>query len=229
MQAGSGHGELKQDCIDNKKAPPKAIAMFCTGGIRCEKATSYALQSHLFPETMPIYHLEGGILAYLDYVAKQKNHDIRSNDEHDDEADSCRPRSTFHGECFVFDKRVAVTEGLQPSKNYVPCYGCRGPMDRRLLLSVYENNCLRKNESAECNQSFIPSKYQTLMQGIPNLPALHYDPRTKQHFLPGLTCPRCHDGTTRESLERFAQRKEQMEICAREGKSHFRDGKLIGC
>ncbi|KAL3803125.1 hypothetical protein HJC23_003400 [Cyclotella cryptica] len=229
MRGGTGHGEHSQGGTEKRKVPPKAIAMFCTGGIRCEKATSYALQSHLFPKNMPIYHLEGGILAYLDYVAKQKRHDKGSNYDELGGADTSRPKSTFHGECFVFDKRVAVTEGLRPSKNYIPCYGCRGPMDRRLLLSANENTSGDKSEAAECKQSSIPSKYQTLMQGIPNLPELHYDPFTKQYYLPGLTCPRCHDGTTRESLERFAQRKEQMEICEREGKSHFRDGKLIGC
>ncbi|EED96105.1 hypothetical protein THAPSDRAFT_268136 [Thalassiosira pseudonana CCMP1335] len=141
----------------------KTIAMFCTGGIRCEKATSYALQSKLFPKDVPIYHLEGGILAYLDY-------------------------STFRGECFVFDKRVSVTEGLKPSKNFISCYGCR--ITR-------------------------------------NLPTLRYDSQTHQHYLPGLTCPRCHGSTTKESLERFAARKEQMEICSREGKEHFRDGKKL--
>ncbi|KAL7474854.1 hypothetical protein ACHAW6_000798 [Cyclotella cf. meneghiniana] len=229
MHVGPDHVECNNDRKERKKAPPKAIAMFCTGGIRCEKATSYALQSNLFPKNMPIYHLEGGILAYLDYVSTQKNYDKRSNEDVIDGAETNGPKSSFHGECFVFDKRVAVTEGLRPSKKYVPCYGCRGPMDKRLLLSPNGNTSGDKNDAAECKQSTIPSKYQNLMQGIPNLPALHYDPYTKQYYLPGLTCPRCHDGTTRESLERFAQRKEQMEICEREGKSHFHDGKLVGC
>jgi hypothetical protein len=100
-------------------------------------------------------------------------------------------------------------------------------MDRRLLLSISDNNCgdKRKATVSDGDQSKIPSKYQTLLEGIPNLPELKYDVRTDAWYLPGLTCPRCHDGTTRESLERFAQRKEQMEICAKEGKSHFRDGK----
>jgi predicted sulfurtransferase len=217
-----GHAQIKptidlQGTTTQKKKPPQAIAMFCTGGIRCEKATSYALQSNLFPKNMPIYHLEGGILAYLDHVSKEKE-DVKA---------ISNGGSTFHGECFVFDKRVAVTEGLKPSKNYIPCYGCRGPMDRRLLLSISDNNCgdKRKATEADGDQSKIPSKYQTLLEGIPNLPELKYDVRTDAWYLPGLTCPRCHDGTTRESLERFAQRKEQMEICAKEGKSHFRDGK----
>ena len=207
----------KDNATNLKKKPPKAIAMFCTGGIRCEKATSYALQSNLFPKDMPIFHLEGGILAYLDHVSNQK--EIAQKNESGSNA-----KSTFHGECFVFDKRVAVTEGLKPSKNYIPCYGCRGPMDRQLLLSV-ENNCGEKRKATETGIPNIPPKYATLMEGIPNLPDLKFDHKTKTFYLPGLTCPRCHDGTTRESLERFAQRKEQMKICAREGKSHFRDDK----
>jgi hypothetical protein len=91
-------------------------------------------------------------------------------------------------------------------------------MDRRLLL---ENNCGDKRKSVEVP----PAKYTLLMEGIQNLPDLKYDSGSKAWYLPGLTCPRCHDETTRESLERFAQRKQQMEICKREGKEHFRDGK----
>lgn len=213
---------LQDTATYQKKKPPKAIAMFCTGGIRCEKATSYALQSNLFPKDMPIYHLEGGILAYLDHVAQKKDGSEAKNTASDNTS-----KSTFCGECFVFDKRVAVTDGLKPSKNYIPCYGCRGPMDRRLLLLSSNSISGEKRKAVESERqpSTIPSKYQIIMEGIPNLPELHCDPETKSWYLPGLTCPRCHDGTTRESLERFAQRKEQMEICAREGKSHFRDGK----
>jgi len=88
--------------------PPKAIAMFCTGGIRCEKATSYALYSNLFDESIPIYHLEGGILSYLNSVPKDK--------------------SKFIGECYVFDQRVAVSYGLQCTKTYTQCYACRMPL-----------------------------------------------------------------------------------------------------
>eukprot|EP00984_Skeletonema_dohrnii_P005736 scaffold2029_cov67-Skeletonema_dohrnii-CCMP3373.AAC.1 len=122
-----GNGDGSNETSSNeqptkKKAPPTAIAMFCTGGIRCEKATSYALQSNLFPQNLPIYHLEGGILSYLDDVAKREK-------QEEEEGSS----STFHGECFVFDKRVALTEGLEPSNKYISCHGCRGPMDRRLL------------------------------------------------------------------------------------------------
>ena len=205
-----------------KKTPPKAIAMFCTGGIRCEKATSYALQSNLFPKNLPIYHLEGGILSYLDDVAKRN--EPNSNDDDDDDTDEKKQQdsSTFHGECFVFDKRVALTEGLEPSNKYISCHGCRGPMDRRLLE---DNGGSVDKSSVEYDSVALEGKkkYEQLLMGIRKLPPLTFDTESQKWYVPGLTCPRCHDGTTRESFERFAQRKEQMEICAREGKSHFQD------
>ena len=162
---------------------------------------------------MPIYHLEGGILAYLDYIAQKKS-DNQTNHGNDGAEET--PQSTFIGECFVFDKRVAVTEGCKPSKKYIPCYGCRGPMDRRLLLNTGKSTINNTQSSPP-----IPAKYTTLTEGIPNLPPLQYDAQTKQFYLPGLTCPRCHEGTTRESLERFAQSKEQMEILREGGQEPF--------
>jgi UPF0176 protein len=88
---------------------PKKIAMFCTGGIRCEKASSYCLQTL---SDIPVYHLEGGILAYLDHYK---------------ESDSSNPPA-FVGECYVFDQRVAVTYGLQASSEYTACGACRLPL-----------------------------------------------------------------------------------------------------
>ena len=87
---------------------PKAVAMFCTGGIRCEKSTSFVLSRKLFPDDVPIYHLEGGILAYLANVPEQE--------------------SMWRGECFVFDQRVSVKHGLVPSDKYSACHGCRRPV-----------------------------------------------------------------------------------------------------
>lgn len=78
------------------------VAMFCTGGIRCEKATAY-LKSKGVPE---VYHLRGGILKYLEEVDK------------DD--------SLWHGECFVFDRRVSVGHGLSQG-TYQLCSICRRP------------------------------------------------------------------------------------------------------
>jgi UPF0176 protein len=91
---------------------PKKIAMFCTGGIRCEKATNMC--QRLVPKNVPVYHLEGGILAYLDSVKP------------DD--------SMFEGDCYVFDQRVAVTYGNKPSTRYVDsCKACRHPLSREEL------------------------------------------------------------------------------------------------
>jgi UPF0176 protein len=82
---------------------PKKIAMFCTGGIRCEKSTAYMLEQG-FEE---VYHLEGGILKYLEEIPEEQ--------------------SLWKGECFVFDQRVSVTHGLQVG-HYDLCHACRMPI-----------------------------------------------------------------------------------------------------
>ena len=79
------------------------IAMFCTGGIRCEKATSLLKKKGY----KNIYHLQGGILQYLDDVAEDKN--------------------LFEGECFVFDKRVALDNELEKG-SYSICHACGMPV-----------------------------------------------------------------------------------------------------
>jgi len=84
----------------------KKIAMFCTGGIRCEKATSYLKQEGMDE----VYHLKGGILKYLEHVPE--------------------PESLWKGECFVFDQRVSVGAGLKPG-SYDMCHACRMPIDER--------------------------------------------------------------------------------------------------
>ncbi|GAA6172122.1 rhodanese-related sulfurtransferase [Colwellia sp. KU-HH00111] len=81
----------------------KKVAMFCTGGIRCEKSTAY-LKEQGFEE---VYHLEGGILKYLEEVPKEE--------------------TLWQGECFVFDGRVAVNHDLTQGK-YDQCFACRFPL-----------------------------------------------------------------------------------------------------
>lgn len=81
----------------------KKVAMFCTGGIRCEKSTAY-LKEQGFDE---VYHLQGGILKYLEEVPKED--------------------SLWKGECFVFDNRVAVDHDLNKGQ-YDQCHGCRHPI-----------------------------------------------------------------------------------------------------
>ena len=81
----------------------KKVAMFCTGGIRCEKSTAY-LKEQGFED---VYHLEGGVLKYLEEVEQDK--------------------SMWQGECFVFDSRVAVKHGLEQGQ-YDQCFACRYPI-----------------------------------------------------------------------------------------------------
>ena len=81
----------------------KRIAMFCTGGIRCEKSTNYLLGQGV-PE---VYHLKGGILKYLEEVPEEN--------------------STWQGECFVFDGRVSVGHGLREGPHLL-CHACRRPI-----------------------------------------------------------------------------------------------------
>ena len=86
----------------NKSAAPK-VAMFCTGGIRCEKSTAFLKGEGL----NEVYHLKGGILKYLETVPSEQ--------------------SMWQGECFVFDHRVAVGHGLAPGTHTL-CHACRRPM-----------------------------------------------------------------------------------------------------
>jgi UPF0176 protein len=88
----------------------KKVAMFCTGGIRCEKASSYMI-SEGFEE---VYHLEGGILKYLEEVKPEE--------------------SLWQGECFVFDQRVAIKHGLKAG-DYDQCYACRYPLSHEDMQS----------------------------------------------------------------------------------------------
>jgi UPF0176 protein len=81
----------------------KKVAMFCTGGIRCEKASSYMLNQGF--ET--VYHLKGGILKYLEEVPEEE--------------------SLWQGDCFVFDDRIGVTHGLEQSELSM-CYSCGWPL-----------------------------------------------------------------------------------------------------
>ena len=81
----------------------KKVAMFCTGGIRCEKASAFMLGEG-FEE---VYHLQGGILKYLEEVPPDE--------------------SIWEGECFVFDNRVAVNHRLEKGR-YDQCHGCRHPI-----------------------------------------------------------------------------------------------------
>ena len=90
-----------RDNLDKNKH--QKVAMFCTGGIRCEKSTAY-LKEQGFDN---VYHLQGGILKYLEAVAEED--------------------SLWEGECFVFDERVTVDHDLKPG-SYEQCHACRLPI-----------------------------------------------------------------------------------------------------
>ena len=99
---------------------PKQIAMFCTGGIRCEKATAYLLQQGF----AGVHHLQGGILRYLETVPESA--------------------SSWTGECFVFDQRVTVNHQLEPGEASL-CHACRKPLtpaDRQQPSYVEGVSCL---------------------------------------------------------------------------------------
>jgi UPF0176 protein len=90
------------------------VAMFCTGGIRCEKSTAFLKQEGVDE----VYHLKGGILNYLETVPEEE--------------------SLWRGECFVFDQRVAIGHGLAPGTHEL-CHGCRRPLGLKDIASpLYE-------------------------------------------------------------------------------------------
>ena len=141
--------ELKPLLVSNKE---KKVAMFCTGGIRCEKASSYLL-SIGFDEVL---QLEGGIIKYLE--------EIDPND------------SQWEGECFVFDERVSLKHGLIKGE-YDMCHACRMPID--------END------------------------------------KTSQHYVEGVSCPRCYDFHSKEKKEGFTERQKQIQIAKKQNKTHI--------
>lgn len=100
---------VEKNCNPKKH---KKVAMFCTGGIRCEKASSFMLQQG-YEE---VFHLKGGILKYLEEVSEED--------------------SLWEGECFVFDDRTAVKHGLNQGE-YQLCRGCRWPLSAKDRLSTH--------------------------------------------------------------------------------------------
>ncbi len=136
--------------LDSRKH--KKIAMYCTGGIRCEKSTAY-LKQRGFEQ---VFHLHGGILKYLE----------------------CTPgaESRWRGECFVFDDRVAVDHQLNKG-GYDQCHACRSPISEA-------------------------------------------DKRSEQ-YIPGASCPHCHDKVSTHDKTRFLQREKQVALAHERGRVHF--------
>jgi UPF0176 protein len=114
----------------------KKVAMFCTGGIRCEKASAFMLEQGF----EQVYQLQGGVLKYLEQVPEK--------------------HSLWQGECFVFDNRVAVGQQLAPG-SYEQCYACRYPvsqLDQQSPLYKKGLHCPR------CYQQHSPAKQRSLAE-----------------------------------------------------------------
>ena len=128
------------------------IAMFCTGGIRCEKSTAFARAEGV----EDVFHLKGGILNYLEHVPEDE--------------------SLWRGECFVFDERVSVGHGLAPGDHGL-CRACRRPLDR--------------------------------------------DDMAHNHYVEGVSCPRCYPERSDEQRARYAERHRQAELARSRGEEHI--------
>ncbi|PPR31567.1 MAG: Thiosulfate sulfurtransferase GlpE [Alphaproteobacteria bacterium MarineAlpha6_Bin6] len=128
----------------------KKIAMFCTGGIRCEKAANF-LRKKGFQD---IYQLEGGILNYLKNI-KKKN-------------------SLWKGECFVFDKRVTLKHALKPGK-YIICSACRTPISpteiksKKYTKDISCPYCFDKLTKKRKKKLIIRKKQKKYLKTIKNL------------------------------------------------------------
>ncbi len=134
------------------KTKHKKVAMFCTGGIRCEKSTAY-LKEQGFED---VYHLEGGVLKYLEEVPEQE--------------------TMWQGECFVFDGRVAVNHNLERGQ-YDQCFACRYPITE--------------------------------------------DDKSSEHYIQGVSCPRCFDKYSDEQRSRFQEREKQINLAKARGEDHI--------
>ena len=151
VQVGTFKGAVNPDTESFREFPQyvkenldatthKKVAMFCTGGIRCEKSTAY-LKEQGFDE---VYHLKGGILKYLEEVPEDN--------------------SLWQGECFVFDERVTVNHQLEKGR-YDQCHACRLPItDEDKASDKYEQgvscpSCFEK-VSPERKQRFIEREKQ---------------------------------------------------------------------
>ena len=103
---------VKNQKFSNKDKKTKKVAMFCTGGVRCEKATSY-MKKEGFKN---VFHLKGGVLKYFEDISTDQ--------------------SKWIGECFVFDDRVSLDHNLDEG-SYDMCHGCRMPITKQDKESKY--------------------------------------------------------------------------------------------
>jgi UPF0176 protein len=170
-------GELPAWLAEHKSALVAAdgsrpkIAMFCTGGIRCEKSTAY-LRDQGFEE---VFHLQGGILKYLEDVPPED--------------------SLWEGDCFVFDERVAVGHGLTPSSVEL-CRACREPvtsterLDSRYVEGVSCPHCADRRDDSSRARLMERQRQVELArtQGLRHVGQAR-EPRAKSSILPTLDDP----------------------------------------
>jgi UPF0176 protein len=129
---------LSDPSSSSSSSSKKNVAIFCTGGIRCEKASVYLAQLGRFEE---IYQLKGGILKYLEEVPEET--------------------SLWEGECFVFDQRVSVRHRLEIG-GYSLCRACRRPLSKEELSE--EAGFLEGVHCRHCLPSLTPEKLQALQE-----------------------------------------------------------------
>ncbi|HTG37667.1 rhodanese-related sulfurtransferase [Sphingomonas sp.] len=148
----------RRDALLGQGRQPR-VAMFCTGGIRCEKSTAFLKQEGV----EQVYHLKGGILNYLASVPQRD--------------------SLWRGECFVFDQRVAIGHGLTPGTHAL-CHACRRPVAPQDLDSpLYEAGvscpaCHRERSDAqrEAYRERQRQEHLAAERGAPHVGATYDDP-----------------------------------------------------
>ncbi len=128
--------EFPKKLKDLKIKKKDKIAIYCTGGIRCEKASAYLIKNGY----KDIIQLDGGILNYLNYIKQNKE------------------KSLWRGDCFVFDNRVSVNAKLLKGK-YEQCYGCRHPISKKEMNSkfykkgIYCPKCIKTRTQEQIKKS----------------------------------------------------------------------------
>ena len=143
-----------------EQTSPARIAMFCTGGIRCEKASSF-LQQRGFPE---VHHLQGGILNYLEQVPEEQ--------------------SRWRGECFVFDQRVALNHQLEQGEHRL-CHACGLPLtpkQRSLESYIPGVQCLQCiDRFSDADRARFAMRQSQLRQALSSTSAVRSTtPRTQE-------------------------------------------------
>jgi predicted sulfurtransferase len=241
------------------------IAMFCTGGIRCEKATALCIQmisnlqvpvfanddvtsdhdtsNRIMDQTnnagslLPVYHLEGGILAYLENAATTNDVDIVQQDiptevqkQPNHNASTILRKhdgKNFIGECFVFDQRVAVTYGLHPTSQYVLCHACRRPV--HIEDTVVDAITPKKEHDEDVNDTVGHrmngnEKVMSLEQSLVNM--------NNRKYHKGICCPACCDDVMQQqeqqshrNRQRYIERQKQIELAQKRQVQHIYDPK----